>query len=493
MVHQYRAQLFDDRDRVLLDEAVACRDGGALRAAYIMTWIAIAEGLRWRFVEMSTRDADMATFVEETNRLEADGATVDQRILDRAKTSGVVSQTEHKQLTYLKDMRNSFAHPTGAAPSREEVDAAIKVAVTVVLNRRPLLGYGYARGLANTIISDRHYLDDDEQKVCDYTRGLSVRLQPGVAPWLVGELIARMSAIMADPQLNLFVRRGTWMARELVRATAGNLADAPWKTERWLVEHPVSACRVFGDVEIFRRVGDHLGDIVYGHLVEPVVGGVVVAPSIDALQMAIRLRSAGITDAQSSCLDAAIGRTPYSTLQNGISLQEWFRKVLTDLASHNWYVQNPAASALDSLGPSEVAKCPPDIQEAIGRTLLAAADGTASRAEDLLSRMQQVDASDWPAAMVTGLLLECLVHESGEFRVKPKKLGQVLAVVSARPDASAIADVAAIAINAADTAKYGPEGYSVGERQVAEIQCTGDAAALQEKLTEAVARRRLRQ
>ena len=131
---------------------------------------------------MSLRAGQMARWVSETDRLEADGVTIDQRLLDRAKASGLVSEPEFKKLSYLKDMRNSFAHPTGAAPTAAEVSAALQVAVDVVLSRPPLLGHGFARELTETLFTDLHFLDDVEDKVTSYVDQLRPHARTATAP-----------------------------------------------------------------------------------------------------------------------------------------------------------------------------------------------------------------------------------------------------------------------------------------------------------------------
>jgi hypothetical protein len=42
----------ESRGLVLFDEAKRCREARAYCAAFILIWIAVAEGLRWRFAEM---------------------------------------------------------------------------------------------------------------------------------------------------------------------------------------------------------------------------------------------------------------------------------------------------------------------------------------------------------------------------------------------------------------------------------------------------------
>lgn len=244
-------EVFDPRDEILLREAKRCQEAGAYRAASILTWIAVAEGLRWRFKEMSLRDSQIAKWVEETDKAEARGETIDQRLLDRAKKSGLISDPEYKKLSYLKDMRNSFAHPTGAAPTEVEVSAALQVAIDVALSRPPLLGHGFARELVNKLFDDLHFLDDVQDKVQAYAESLLPLLTPEVVPWLAEQVVVRLDSVIADPQLASFARRAIWFAQQLL-ATAGADASPRWRIENMLNNHPLAACHVVGDLRISR-------------------------------------------------------------------------------------------------------------------------------------------------------------------------------------------------------------------------------------------------
>lgn len=389
---------------------------------------------------MGQRDSRMSKWVQETDKAEREGSTIDQRILDCAKTSGLVSDPEFKKLTYLKDMRNSFAHPTGAAPTDEEVSAALKIAVDTVLSKPPLLGYGFARELAEKFFQDLHFLDDVEDKVISYVDQLRPLLNPEVIPWLAEQVITRLDPILPDPQLAPFTRRGMWFTRQLL-ATADVDSSPKWRIEKVLNDHPSAACLIAGDVRIFPRIGSQLQDRVFGWLAEPTSSGKVVQPSVTGLTVLVALDDAALLDERKQTrLGEAIGRTSYSTLLQEAPFRVWARKVTDDLASHNWYTQNPAASALRSIGPVALASCDPAVLESIGRALLAAADGTAQDAEGLMYRLRNGDGQDWPSAFVKGLLLETVVREDGTFRVKAKLMPDVVDIVNQNPVSDTIID-----------------------------------------------------
>lgn len=425
--------VIDYRDRVLLEEAQWCETAGAFRAAFIVTWIAVAEGLRWRFNEMSHRDGQMSKWMQETDRAEQNGETIDQRLLDRAKSSGLVTEPEYKKLTYLKDMRNSFAHPTGAAPTAAEVSAAIQVAVDVVLSRPPLLGHGFARELADTHFQDPHYLDDVEDKVVTYVDQLYPLLHPDVPPWLAEQAITRLDAILPDPQLGIFARRATWFTRRLL--TIANVdSSSKWPLDKMLNSHPVAASFVAGDVRVFQRIGPQSGDRVFGWLAESASAGQILPPSIAALTLLVSLDDAELlNERQRQRLIEAIDRMPYSSLQQGAPFRIWARKVVDALSIHDWYTQNPAALALGSIGPTSIEQSDDAVLESLGRAVLAAADGTAKEAEALISRLRNNDGADWPAPFIKGLLLETVLNEDGTFRLKRTLLPAVADILAQHP------------------------------------------------------------
>ena len=56
---------YPEVDGVLFDEAARCFEQGAYRAALVMTWLTIAEGLRYRFTVAAERDPELMSLLEE--------------------------------------------------------------------------------------------------------------------------------------------------------------------------------------------------------------------------------------------------------------------------------------------------------------------------------------------------------------------------------------------------------------------------------------------
>ncbi len=91
------------------------------------------------------------------------------------------------------------------------------------------------------------------------------------------------------------------------------------------------------------------------------------------------------------------------------------RELLQTLKVHNYYVQNPACTSVLLHGPEWMASLHGDLQEALGRNVLQAADGGALEARRLLDGIAK-DGISWPVRFVAGIFMECFVNESGFVR-----------------------------------------------------------------------------
>jgi hypothetical protein len=129
-----RAQLwYPEVDGILFDEALRCFEQGAYRAALVMTWLSIAEGLRYRLVMAARRDLELTALLEEITRREKEGQPTDSFLLDKARKHELIGVHEHRDLAHIRDQRNHYAHPRGESPSRAQVLAALDAAVRIVV------------------------------------------------------------------------------------------------------------------------------------------------------------------------------------------------------------------------------------------------------------------------------------------------------------------------------------------------------------------------
>ena len=138
---QHLTTLSETDLREYLTEAINCFDSQYFRAAIVMAWCAgYAMLRRWLFTKhVPALNTTMAAWKtpKTIQRIEDFDELGERVVLDTAKSAGVFTKEQHKQLVTLLDQRNSFAHPSGrkmAAPIAEAY--LIQIIDEVIVNFR---------------------------------------------------------------------------------------------------------------------------------------------------------------------------------------------------------------------------------------------------------------------------------------------------------------------------------------------------------------------
>ena len=126
-IANYADKILSKEDRPLFEEAVAAGKSGALRATYVMIWLACAEALKRRFREAQKRDHAAGQIVGGIKSKERDHKSVDKFVLEEAKGYGFVSDSGYTILNHIYEMRCLYAHPYEEAPSQEQVSCAASI------------------------------------------------------------------------------------------------------------------------------------------------------------------------------------------------------------------------------------------------------------------------------------------------------------------------------------------------------------------------------
>jgi hypothetical protein len=428
------AKIAEEIDRPLFEEAVTCFCAGALRAAYIMAWISVAESLRNRFSAMAERgDGQAGKVLKRVEKLEKQNQATDLHLLDQAKTLGLVTEEQHDRLGHLRGMRNRYAHPTGGGPAEQETLAALEIAVDAVLSEPTLLRHGYADYQLAALFGEPHWLPDAEQAVRENAASVARRLHPIAAPHLLEGLVEGYEEVLGDPERDVIRRRTGWFVGGFLAEALPDLSEPRWKIVDLVLRRPTAASLLLGTPETFDLLPEQARGMVLGHLTRPVAGSGPSAAGLMGLQRARALAAAGLLPAdQLELVGARVEEASYRALQSaGVPLETYADRLLDDLRSHNWERQNPAAAGLGNAGPSQVRTLRPEAQEQLGRNVLQAAQGSSYGAQGLIERVRRSPAS-WPGPFVLGLLLETLVDDEDRFRLKGDHLPDALAVALAR-------------------------------------------------------------
>ncbi|HYC79959.1 MAG TPA: hypothetical protein VEC17_02945 [Candidatus Binatia bacterium] len=435
----FRSRIHNPNDRVLFDEAVLCAKEKAFRSGYIMIWIAAAESLRAKIVELALKDAESGKALREIEKYEQQNLSPDKLILDKAFSLGLIIKDEHKKLEHIRDMRNSYAHPTGVAPQSEELFVAIQQVSEYVLSRPTLLKHGYVANLISSVFQNRHFLDDDSVKIYEYAVGLSHRLHPDVLPYLV-----RKFCESYDSATELLIkRRAVYFVRSLIKELKPNFSSTEWQAATLLNDHPRSASLFLSVSETWSSLPVQAQDMCFGNLVEPTsTEGVVLTPSSLRIIQLKRLEQAGLlNNKQKEKFKDILKIVPYEALSaSGYRLLDTVNRIIAALGSHNWYAQNPAIDAVLMFGLNQIGELESTQQEQLGRNILQAAEGNSSSARHFI--VSAIKGKYLPESFLVGLLKECFTNEKLEFRIKRQVLKYVLETVLAQDNSKLIIESA---------------------------------------------------
>ena len=439
----YATDILADEDKPLFGEAVVAGKAGALRAAYVMIWLACAESMKRRFRAAAQRDHAAAKIAGDIAKKERDHKSVDKFVLDEAKEYGFLSDSAHTELNHVYDMRCLYGHPYEEAPSLEQVSHAAAAVVRHVLSRPVKLRHNYGERLLESMTSDRTYLDDYPPAVETFARDTVPRLDEIVHSWFLKKYWFALEGVADDPSMALFGRRGEWFSTAfLTNSGVGTL----FSNDEWHVlmgEVPKTLARVCGKPQTFGQIGERAQDSLVGVVLREATTRPSVLTRLEGLA-----EEKALSPRQEERFRAHILSLEVSTLRaTRLKLATCFRRVIDALKEHDWYVQNPAVALVESWGPEQVAQLSEMEQVELGRNFLQAAEGKANAASRFLVGMSR-DASSWPLCVVRGLLLECFVNERKEIRFKEKHLERVLDAIGGLPDDSQqqIVDVVVTAI-----------------------------------------------
>ena len=427
----YADRILAKADKPLFREAVVAARANALRAAYIMIWLAGAESLKRRFRDAGQRDSTAAKLDGEISSKESAHKSVDKFVLDKAKEYGFLSDSAHTELSHVYEMRCLYGHPYEEAPSQEQVSHAAAAVVRHVLSKTVRLRHSYGGRLLESMTSDRTYLDDHAPAVEAFARDTVPRLDEIVHGWFLKKYWIALEEVADDPSMALFSRRGEWFSTAfLTNSGVGTL----FSSDEWhglMGEVPKTLARVCGKPQTFGQIGERAQDSLVGVVLSEATTRPSVLTRLEALaeEQALSPRQDERFRAHVLSLDVSALRA------TRLKLATCFRRVISALKEHDWYVQNPAVVLVGSWGPEQVAQLSETEHVELGRNILQAAEGKANAASRFLVGMS-TGASSWALGVVRGFLLGCFVNERREIRFKEKHLGCVLDGIGGLPDDS---------------------------------------------------------
>ena len=435
-----KSLIVNDEDRLLFDDAARCLLAGANRSAYVTSWLCAAASIRSKLEIVGVRDSHVGKKLKSIDDAETKGQSIDRMLLDAAKDYGMIGDDDFDSLENIRQRRNIYAHPRKSAPIPDEVLGALGTVVRSLLSKPPLLRFGYATEVIQGVFEERHFLDDVEDRVIEFGKGFSNRIDPQINPWVFRTCIEKLDQLWDDGNLTTIRLRGLAFIRGFLLEKHYDLGQDEWKVIEIARKYSKATPIVLSNPVVWKSIPMQGREIIIGYLSESVQQGSVSifhssstssgplpSQAFDAIKL---LHDSKVLDErEEERLSRALISAPLERLaQYGIPLQEWVDRVLEDLTSYNWYTQNPAIDALLSAGSEQIRSLSIEMQDNLGRNVMQAANGGSNSAEHLLHVIQN-KPNDWPTEFIRGVIFECFVHESGEHRFKNRLLSQALLAI----------------------------------------------------------------
>ncbi|HEU5377952.1 MAG TPA: hypothetical protein VFV38_21225 [Ktedonobacteraceae bacterium] len=423
-ISEYAAKILTEEDRPLFQEAVASALHGAPRGAYILIWIACAEGLKRKFREAVVRDGNANKSIKRIEQAESNHHSADIVILDEAKNHGFINDVAHQKLKYVYDMRCVYGHPYEEAPDDEEIINAAAVVVHEVLGRPTLLRHGFVQTLINNLFTDVNYLEHSEASVRSFAREMSVHVDPLVYAYV----LEKTEPSYDDVSLEVVITRSLWFLSEFLLSVGCNFYSAT-QWHGFAAKYSKSAQHIIlSDGRLFEAVGKRPGDYIVAYNITHADD----RPS--RLKEVERLMDGGLlSDDQKGKLQSLDILTVKAA---NFKISTCYDAMISALKSYNWQLQNPAIDLIAAKSKREIAALSPEIQEELGRNILQAADGSSWSALRYLSTIHN-DQNDWLLPFLKGLLFEVFVNERLEFRFKEVYPTIILDLLASKKDIEA--------------------------------------------------------
>jgi hypothetical protein len=422
-IDSLREKVDEETDLIFFDEIKNCIESKAYRSAYIMTWISIAESLRFKIKEMSYRDNDVKEMIKLLDKHENDGFSIDHELLEDSKKLGYIDKDEYEKLNTIRKMRNSYAHPSGKAPDYQEVFCSLTNAVKLVLSKPPLLRHGYVQNTLDKIFSDPHYFVDDSVIILKiHAESFVKRIHPEVLNYSLENLLKRFDGVFDEYENKVFRQRGIIFGHEIIKTIIKNSLQNNNDFNEYLDKHQISISLIYLDKNIWIDLHLQEKNRSFGYITDQInTKKLVWCRNYILNKLYILYKTSLLTSKQKNTFNSLLDSFSYKSLisldPSEYVLEIYIRRVIEDLKTYNWDYQNDAADALFDLNMDNLSSIDIKLQEELGRNVLQAAEGNSWRSKDFIN---YISNKNYPLKFIYGLFAETLVNEDEKFRLKSK-------------------------------------------------------------------------
>ncbi|MCI5737251.1 MAG: hypothetical protein MR277_04450 [Methanobrevibacter ruminantium] len=412
-------KIYDEDEKEFFKEILNCINVDAYRAAYVMIWVIIGESLKNKMKIMSKKDSTVGKAYKKILN-----SNIDEEILVQAENIGFISKEERFKLESIRQSRHSYAHPTGNYPLKEDVCCDLRRAVDIVLSKPPMYSYSYINEfIKENLAIDPFYLgDSDEETIQEFARSFFDKLIPSTYDYALKTLFESSEKLIYDfnPVSRKCLRNCLIFLEELILKIISE--DNEFPTEEYLNNFKYPSCIVFTNKNIWPLLSERSKDRIFNYYLE---SNNKFLFQIDFINKFYKLSKENLLKEDfKNQLYNFIQEIDYDALKNtDIDYNWYFDKIIKDMKSYDWYIQNPAIEFLFTL---DLKKFSDENLEIIGRNIYQAAVGSSDSAKFFIKNFYTDNLDkDVPISLINGIYLEILVNEEKMFRFKKYRFSEL--------------------------------------------------------------------
>lgn len=383
-----------------------CLEGGAPRAAFIMSWIADAEGILGKLRTMASLHAALGTFVGGFEAKQRDGSAKDAELVDQAFKVGLIDGPEQIALNAMRELRNQYGHPTSASPDSDSAAQALRTAVTAVLAKQPLIMHGGAKELARRAASDRHLVPADTAAIDGFVAARAPFIHVTARPTFIRELLEGADGQLGNPSAEALVDRCIRMTTRAVAHWSEPLAAPIWNVDQMQVDWPAVTAASLCHPDVWPLIEDEDRDRLLSRCLDAATAAVFTRSPGRLLAFGDVLWSSGLlADAQIERVSAAVDSAdPSRLLGTALRFEHVARAIVSRLDDGSFQLAGEGVQLLRSSDDLLLAMVDGDLQFEIGRALAYAANQNTFAAINEIESMPSY-LERWPVALRRGVVV----------------------------------------------------------------------------------------
>lgn len=407
------SKIKNGEDKALISDAIQLCENKFYRASYIMAWLSCAESLKRRFYELGKRDSVAGGVSREIKELEKQHKSVDIKLIDEAFRFNLISDVEKEKLLHFFKMRSVYSHPYEDSPSEIDCKQIIESVIEIVLSRPVLLKEGGISFILKRLTEEKSFLNDSLEEVENYATEIIPIIDPNKYNYMCEKYLKFLNRMTKDQYNDVVYKRGVYFIRSFIKKVKLKEIWNNDEFENILYEYKSASLNVFATINIFETLPSKHQSIIINRLEEDLDDNLFLIGYLDR----IYVKSLMNRKQAKQYLDKILSLQWDQLNSLGLSMKSMFQRLIKDLKSYNWYIQNPACLyiknypfflAEDELTDEELIE--------IGRNILQAYDGGSSVAYEFLNEISNYRG--FPFSLIQGIVEECFYDDNKAVRLK---------------------------------------------------------------------------